>query len=366
MIHEENENLQNEETERAREEPQVVAELEDAGIIDTAAAGLPFSAATDPEDASNYYTYAGDMSPEDYEKMCAAIDADRGRLSQVRRRLHEIDDRLKVISCLLFEERDKVDPNDVDALHEENEALQSEQIELDHEERQIVAALEDAGVHDTAETEPSDIEEPPAESSNEEVPAQDDKEETGSFAIGECKYCGREWGVTLEGSRDGGYPTQRTANAAATRVCDCPAAKEARAPIFGVALAVTVGGCRYCGQMQEVGPHPSQEAADDTASEVCDCPRARMERRVSERIEDARDRVHRLFGEGAEELGFKPISPAALDLLEGTVEQIARNVVSSATLQIRGQCKVKLALTSKGNIKINRTETRSYNLESGE
>lgn len=191
-------------------------------------------------------------------------------------------------------------------------------------------------------------------------------EEIGSFTIGKCKYCGREWGVTLEGAREGGFPTQRTADAAATRLCDCAEAVANREPIVGVAMAVTRGICRYCGQIQEVGPHLSQAAADETASEVCNCPTARQERRVLEQVEDAYKRVQRLFGDEAESLGFKPVPDEAVGLLEKVVEMIARGPISYASLNVRGRCKAKFSITSKGKIKVSRSETRSCDLEEGE
>lgn len=118
--------------------------------------------------------------------------------------------------------------------------------------------------------------------------------------------------------------------------------------------------------MVEVGPHPSQNTADETASEVCNCPDARRERRILEQTEEARDRVHRLFGDGAEALGFKAVSDDAVDLLGLVVEMIARGPISSASLNIRGQCKAKCSITSKGKIKVSRSETRSCDLEAGE
>ena len=382
------------------------------------AGALPYSSATEPEAGSDYFTYAGDMSPEDHERMTAAINADRARLAEVQDRLIRIDLRRRELAYLNFEGKDKVDPNDRDALLEEDSALDTEQTELAKEEADLRRALEDAGApsptvedhareklaairsyladpprpgewreadgHDlTAEerdlaayleaidaAEESDPpEEEPAAGAGED--AQQDKpeddEEVGSFTLGRCNYCGREWGVTLEGAKGGGYPTQRTANAAATRVCDCPEAVENRKPEIGVAFAVTTGACHSCGQLQEVGPHPSQAAADETATEVCSCPSARTARRIAEQIADARDRVNRLFGEGAEDLGFKPIAgDGAIDLLEKVVELIARGPISSASLNIRGQCKAKFSITSKGKIKVSRSETRSCDLEAGE
>lgn len=390
-------------------------------------AGVPFSTAADPEEGSNYLTYAGDMSVEDHERMIAAINADRARLYEVQNRLIRIDLRRRELSSLMCEERDKVDPNDRDALEAENAALDEEQGNLSREEAYLRAALEDAGApaptieehawellttidarlrecdaaddedraeynigeeerdliaerdvltaylsannaEETPETtegglSPSD---PPAgEAAAENTTAAED-EEIGSFTIGKCKYCGREWGVTLEGAREGGFPTQRTADAAATRLCDCEEAVANRAPIVGVAMAITTGACKYCGQIQEVGPHPSQAAADETASEVCNCPTARQERRVHEQVEDACERVQRLFGDDAESLGFKPIPDEAVGLLENVVEMIARGPISSASLNVRGRCKAKFSITSKGKIKVSRSETRSCDLEDGE
>ena len=389
-----------------------------------------FSTADDPENASTRFTYAGDMSPEDHARMCAEIDSDRERLEQVQDRLIWIAARRVMIRDTIATPVTNPPTVNEIALEGEDRVLTDESYTLTREEHDLRLALEDAGVYTPTTEErarkrleeitkrreeinsvhlpdggPSDAhkalheedasldqeerviaeyfgEAAPAaapEGSEESLTESDtaegaegtteaeDDEETGSFTLGKCKYCGREWGVTLEGSKSGGYPTQRTADAAATRLCDCPEAVENRAPIVGVAFAVTVGACRYCGQMQEVGPHPSQVAADETASEVCNCPTARIERRITEQTEDARDRVQRLFGEECAELGFKPIEATGpVQLLGEVVEQIARGLISSASINIRGQCKAKLCLTTKGKIKVSRSETRSYDLEAGE
>ncbi|WP_300749548.1 hypothetical protein [uncultured Oscillibacter sp.] len=48
------------------------------------------------------------------------------------------------------------------------------------------------------------------------------------------------------------------------------------------------------------------------------------------------------------------------------MELIARGPISSASLNIRGQCKAKFSITSKGKIEVSRSETRSCDLEAGE
>ncbi len=373
------------------------------------AGALPYSNAQVPEEGSNYFTYTGDMSPEDRQRMVDAIDADRARLAEVQDRLIRIDVRRREIALQFG--AGITDEDLSAAMTEEESTLAAEQGELEEQEAELRRALEDAGAPsptteehvgemlaalrahfaecaDDAQTALAEVErdlaayleaidgaaeggdppgeEPAADGPDKQADPEPD-EEVGSFTLGKCNYCGREWGVTLEGAKGGGYPTQRTANAAATRVCDCPEAVENRKPEIGVAFAVTTGACRYCGQLQEVGPHPSQAAADQTASEVCSCPQARTARRISEQIEDAQDRVNRLFGEGAEDLGFKPVAgDGVIGLLEKVVELIARGPISSASLNIRGQCKAKFSITSKGKIKVSRSETRSCDLEAGE
>ena len=388
-------------------------------------AGLPYSTAQGEEGASDYYTVAGDMTAEDRERMVEAIDKDRARLYQVQNRLVWIELRRRELANILADPT-AADHYDLDLAKGQIQTIEQQKADLADEEADLRAALEDAGAPaptveemarerldsvrseiEAAALDPNRAEalaqleqlerdlsayidaaaegaEEAQEEPREDAPAAADtgdapengeaqeaqdaptEGEPGSYTIGKCKYCGREWGVTLEGAEGGGYPTQRTANAAATRLCDCPEAVANRAPIVGVAFAVTRGTCQYCGQLQEVGPHPSQAAADETASEVCNCQEARTARRVREQIEDAQERVQRLFGDGAENLGFKPVHVDAVSLLESVVELIARGPISSATINVRGQCKAKFSVTSKGKIKVSRSETRSCDLEAGE
>ena len=347
------------ELEKITKEAALAAEADEPPIV---------SEADDPENVSDYLTYTGDMSPEDHERMIAKIDADRARLSEVRERITEIRDRRRV--QIPFEL--SAEPTRAEELSREDEILEDEEEKLADEAAELVEELKAAGVP-SAEVEALDRAEKSAELAEDiNVPdksagdAPEDDEEIGSFTFGKCKYCGREWGVTLEGAKGGGYPTQRTADAAATRLCTCPEAVEKRKPIVGVAVAVLRGACRFCGQYIEVGPHPSQEEADETASEVCSCYEARKARRITEQIEDAKEKINRVFGEEAEKLGFKPInSPGSIQLLEEIASLIAIGEITAAAVNIRGQCKAKLTFTSKEKIKVSRSETRSVDLEAG-
>jgi len=255
------------ELEKITKEAALAAEADEPPIV---------SEADDPENVSDYLTYTGDMSPEDHERMIAKIDADRARLSEVRERLARIDERLGEISRLMFEDREKVDANDRAAVEAENETLQEEQAQLSSEEAELVEALTAAGVPvDEIETpEEAETTEEPVEGATATESAGDapeDDEEIGSFTFGKCKYCGREWGVTLEGAKGGGYPTQRTADAAATRLCTCPEAVEKRKPIDRP--CVRRGGSVFPG-----APRPRDRPRPRHARGLYLRPRPRMDR----------------------------------------------------------------------------------------
>lgn len=126
-----------------------------------------------------------------------------------------------------------------------------------------------------------------------------------------------------------------------------------------------VGTCRYCGQLVSLErERGSQEAADIAASEECSCYDSRTERATRRQIENAQDRIQKIFGGEAEELGFRPVNaPEPIQLLNDIAVLIARGYITSAVVNIRGQCRAKISLTSKEKIKVERSETRSYQLE---
>ena len=127
----------------------------------------------------------------------------------------------------------------------------------------------------------------------------------------------------------------------------------------------SLGTCRFCGQLVNLErERDTQEAADIAASEECSCYDAREERAIRRKIENAQDRIQKVFGSEAEELGFRPIdAPEPLQLMDEIAVLVARGYISSAIINVRGQCRAKISLTSKEKIKVERSETRSYQLE---
>lgn len=127
---------------------------------------------------------------------------------------------------------------------------------------------------------------------------------------------------------------------------------------------ITSGACPYCGQFINLeSPVDTELEAAQAAAEGCSCVGARRERETVQRIETAHDRINSLFGEKATEYGFKPISAVEpIELLKDIAVLVARGVISSATMNVSGQCRAKISLTSKGEIKVERSEARSLQL----
>lgn len=127
----------------------------------------------------------------------------------------------------------------------------------------------------------------------------------------------------------------------------------------------TTGTCRFCGQLINVDDiFDTQEQADESAVELCECPGSKTERTTKEQIAGAKERVNQLFGLNAVDFGFEPVKEREpVVLLENIVELVARRCVSAAGIIIRGGCRAKVNISAKGKIKVERSETNSYQLE---
>lgn len=128
---------------------------------------------------------------------------------------------------------------------------------------------------------------------------------------------------------------------------------------------MTFGTCRYCGQVVNLDYEEETQAEADIAdSEKCECYDARHERNLRKQITAAQTRIRKIFGDDAAKLGFAPIAAEEpLQLLNAIAEQTARGFITSATINVRGLCKAKITMTTKEKIKVERSETKTYQLE---
>ncbi|MCL2107788.1 MAG: hypothetical protein FWH20_00385 [Oscillospiraceae bacterium] len=126
------------------------------------------------------------------------------------------------------------------------------------------------------------------------------------------------------------------------------------------------GTCRFCGQNRIVDEKYKKlpgEKRDEAVTNACTCPEARRAVRVKEQIEKARNCINQLCGEEAASIGISPIKTEAIEQMYAVVDSIANGNLRSATLQICSRCKVVIGLTSKGTIKVKRTDSKTHQLE---
>lgn len=120
--------------------------------------------------------------------------------------------------------------------------------------------------------------------------------------------------------------------------------------------------CRFCGQMlQFVGEKDLTEPqAQEIATMNCSCDEAVDYQKEKNRKENALRDVSKLFGEDAPP--DKRAREGIVKLLMAAVEEIYTGGLAKVTLNLRGGVKACVSQNSKGEINVERTETRKEKL----
>jgi len=121
------------------------------------------------------------------------------------------------------------------------------------------------------------------------------------------------------------------------------------------------GSCRFCGQIQamdQLAPDVTQDEVDEAVTRKCDCSEAIHYRAVQSRIETARKKVNELFVEKAGLYGFATLEDEhILSLIDQIVILVSNGWIRSGQVQLTGNEKAKVSMTSKGEIKVERAES---------
>lgn len=115
------------------------------------------------------------------------------------------------------------------------------------------------------------------------------------------------------------------------------------------------GICRYCGQVISVMAD-TQEEADRIAIESCTCPGARKVQVRNRKIENAKDNCDELFG------ADQRMDKVRL-LMHELIYRMAEGEFGAVNIAINGRTSVKLSITSKGTIKVQRSDKEQKSLE---
>ena len=120
--------------------------------------------------------------------------------------------------------------------------------------------------------------------------------------------------------------------------------------------------CRCCGQMVQFEGEAdlTDPQKEELATMTCTCDRAVEYQKEKQRKEKALKNVSVLFGEDA--APEKRIGEGIVNILRAAVEEIYSGGLAKVTLNLRGGVKASISQNSKGEINVERTETKKQKL----
>lgn len=125
---------------------------------------------------------------------------------------------------------------------------------------------------------------------------------------------------------------------------------------------VKTAPCRFCGQMVQIESEQelTQPQAEEQATMSCNCTEAVEYQKEKLRKEKAVQNVDTLFGEAA--TPDKRCGDAIVKILKAAVEEIYTGGLAKITLNLRGGVKASVSQNSKGEINVERSETKKQKL----
>lgn len=120
--------------------------------------------------------------------------------------------------------------------------------------------------------------------------------------------------------------------------------------------------CRFCGQMVQIETDKelTQPQAEEQATMTCNCAEAVEYQKEKQRKEKAMMNVSALFGENA--APDKRCGEGIVNILKAAVEEIYTGGLAKVTLNLRGGVKASISQNAKGEINVERTETKKQKL----
>lgn len=125
---------------------------------------------------------------------------------------------------------------------------------------------------------------------------------------------------------------------------------------------INTAACRFCGQMVQIDTEDklTQPQAEEQATMTCTCAEAVDYQKEKLRKEKAMKNVSVLFGEDA--TPDKRTGEDIVNILRAAVEEIYTGGLAKVTLNLRGGVKASISQNSKGEINVERTETKKQKL----
>jgi len=125
---------------------------------------------------------------------------------------------------------------------------------------------------------------------------------------------------------------------------------------------LNTGVCRFCGQTIAIETEESLTSPQlaEEATMRCTCEQAVEYQKEKQRKEKALKNVSVLFGQDA--APEKRVGEEIVSILSAAVEKIYTGGLAKVTLNLRGGVKASVSQNAKGEINVERTETKKQKL----
>lgn len=125
---------------------------------------------------------------------------------------------------------------------------------------------------------------------------------------------------------------------------------------------INTAPCRFCGQMVQIETDEklTKPQAEEEATMLCTCAEALEYQKEKQRKDKALKNVSVLFGGDA--APEKRAGDGIVNILKAAVEEIYTGGLAKVTLNIRGGVKASVSQNSKGEINVERIETKKQKL----
>ena len=125
---------------------------------------------------------------------------------------------------------------------------------------------------------------------------------------------------------------------------------------------LNTGACRFCGQTIAIETEESLTSPQlaEEATMRCTCEQAVEYQKEKQRKENALKNVSVLFGQDA--APEKRVGEEIVSILSAAVEEIYTGGLAKVTLNLRGGVKASVSQNAKGEINVERTETKKQKL----
>lgn len=128
-----------------------------------------------------------------------------------------------------------------------------------------------------------------------------------------------------------------------------------------IGTVVQQGGCKFCGQLMKIETLIGwdEDKCNELATETCNCHEATEYTRRKGQKERAHSKIESLF----ETCNGKGLSTESAKVLHMAADLLSDGEAQSISLDAGNGLKAKISITSKGNIKVERTDSRKQAVE---